>query len=371
MTTGTERFIVPKITRTHALCLGRGVKLASKRPAYSSPRQPVTQKPPSCCSPPSGDSQLEQAPAPKLAASSTSKGRNEQKSAPSIYPSNLVALKGGTFRMGSDADEGEPSDGEAPSRLVTIQPFLMQASTVSNQQFAEFVKATDYVTLAQEHGHSFVFAGLLPHDFPHTRGVADAPWWREVPGANWQHPEGRGSTIAQRGLHPVVHVSWFDAKAYCDWAGLRLPTEAEWEYAARGGLVDQRYAWGDELSPQGTLQCNIWQGRFPQHNTLEDGYYGTAPVDAFAPNAYGLFNVCGNVWEWSADWFHNNFSDQALVDPKGPPQGVKRVLRGGSYLCHDSYCNRYRVAARSSNQATASTGHMGFRCAADLPIKQG
>ncbi len=165
----------------------------------------------------------------------------------------------------------------------------------------------------------------------------------------------------------MVHVSWADAQAYCAWAGVRLPTEAEWEYAARGGLVGKRYAWGDEFAPGGTTMCNIFEGRFPVENTAEDGYVGTAPVDAFPPNGFGLYGVAGNVWEWCHDWFSPDFHRNGpRVDPAGPPGGENHVIRGGSYLCHDSYCNRYRVAARTSNSPDGSTGNMGFRVAADV-----
>lgn len=269
----------------------------------------------------------------------------------SLDHDKMAMIPAGSFQMGSDDGEGEPGDGEAPSRIVHLPSFRIDRTAVSNHQFAQFVAATQYVTVAEEVGSSFVFAGLLPDDFEPTRGVVDAPWWREVSGACWRYPEGRGSTIQRRADHPVVHVSWHDAMAYCEWAGKRLPSEAQWEYAARGGLHGKRFAWGDELTPHGEHRCNIWQGHFPSVNSAEDGYYGTAPVDAFAPNGWGLYNVCGNVWEWCADEFG---------------QGTRRVIRGGSYLCHESYCNRYRVAARSSNEPIASTGHTGFRCAADI-----
>jgi formylglycine-generating enzyme len=260
----------------------------------------------------------------------------------------VIQLDGGIFLMGSDDPVGFPADQEGPVREVTVGPFAIAPCAVTNEQFAAFVDATGHVTEAERLGTSFVFAGLLPEDFPPTRAVAQAPWWRLVDGADWRRPEGPGSSLDGRGDHPVVHVSWTDAGAYCGWAGMRLPTEAEWEFAARGGLEQKLYPWGDELTPGGEHRCNIWQGTFPTHNTLDDGYLGTAPVHAFEPNGFGLHNTSGNVWAWCADWF----------DPS------HRAIRGGSYLCHRSYCNRYRVAARSGNTPDTSTGHMGFRVAA-------
>ena len=277
---------------------------------------------------------------------------------------NMVRLPGGLFRMGCDQQEGEPADGEGPSRLVQLSPFRMSRTAVSNREFASFVAATGHVSLAEEMGVSFVFAGLMPDDFAPTRGVADAPWWREVCGACWRQPEGPGSTLVGRQDHPVLHMSWHDAMAYCAWAGTCLPTEAQWEFAARGGLQGRRYPWGDDLLLGGEHRCNIWQGRFPRHNSLEDGFYGTAPVSAYAPNGYGLHNLCGNAWEWCADWFSAESDPLPPADPVGPAEGRRRVIRGGSFLCHESYCFRYRVAARSSNDPMATTGHMGFRCAA-------
>ena len=278
----------------------------------------------------------------------------------------MVLLDGGEFLMGSEDRDGFPADGEGPVRQVTLSSFWVDPVAVSNARFAAFVQATGHVTEAERYGWSFVFGGLLPDDFPPTRGAAQAPWWRQVFGADWRHPEGPGSSVEERMDHPVVHVAYPDALSYCAWAGVRLPTEAEWEYAARGGLRQARFPWGDELTPGGRHRCNIWQGQFPGHNTLDDGYLGTAPVDAYQPNGLGLYNAAGNVWEWCADWFHTGFHRNGpRRDPTGPPSGEARVIRGGSYLCHHSYCTRYRVGARSSNTPDSSTGNMGFRVACD------
>ena len=278
----------------------------------------------------------------------------------------LVELPGGTFVMGTDDPAGYPGDGEGPAHEVEVAPFRIAATAVTNAQFAEFVAATGYATDAERWGWAFVFGGLLPDDFPPTRAVAAAPWWRQVYGADWAHPEGPHSDTRGREVHPVVQVSWNDAVAYCEWAGLRLPTEAEWEYAARGGLEGHHFPWGDELEPGGEHRMNVFQGSFPGDDTGDDGWIGTAPVDAFPPNGFGLHNVTGNVWEWCADWFATDtYRHHRTVDPIGPPSGTRRVMRGGSYLCHASYCHRYRVDARSGNEPDASTGNLGFRVAAD------
>jgi formylglycine-generating enzyme required for sulfatase activity len=238
---------------------------------------------------------------------------------------------------------------------------------VTNAAFATFVKATGYVTEAEQFGFSAVFHLAVAADPSDILGRAQqAPWWLGVRDASWRRPEGANSDISDRQNHPVVHVSWTDAQAYCAWAGKRLPTEAEWEYAARGGLVARRFAWGDELTPRGRWMCNIWQGTFPTHNTAEDAYLTTAPVKAYRPNGFGLWNTAGNVWEWCADWFATDYYTHSPADdPHGPHNATERVMRGGSFLCHHSYCNRYRVAARSRNTPDSSATNIGFRCAND------
>ncbi|MDA0185083.1 formylglycine-generating enzyme family protein [Solirubrobacter phytolaccae] len=250
----------------------------------------------------------------------------------------MVQLPGGTFLMGSEAPYAWPEDGEGPVREVTVEPFAISPTAVTNAEFAAFIADTAHVTEAERYGWSFVFHLYLNDTTGYQRALA-APWWVAVTHATWEHPEGPDSTYEGREDHPVVHVAHTDALAYCAWSHTRLPTEAEWEYAARGGLTQQRYPWGDELTTP--WPCNIWQGTFPDHDTGEDGYRGTAPATAYEPNAYGLHNMVGNVWEWTAE----------------------PVTRGGSYLCHDSYCNRYRTSARNLLHPASSTGNVGFRVA--------
>ena len=277
----------------------------------------------------------------------------------------LVELPGGSFLMGSEDALAYPADGEGPVHDVQLDAFAIDAVAVSNRLFAAFVDDTGFVTDAERWGWSFVFQGLLPADFPPTRSVAQAPWWRQVEGAQWRAPDGPHSDLDGRGEHPVVHVSHNDALAYCRWAGVRLPSEAEWEFAARGGLAGAAFPWGDELEPGGAHRMNVWQGDFPVRNTVEDGYIGTAPVDSFEPNGYGLHNMTGNVWEWTADWFDREWYGRTPArNPLGPDSGTARVTRGGSYLCHASYCRRYRVSARSANMPEDATGNIGFRVAA-------
>ncbi|HEY5286036.1 MAG TPA: formylglycine-generating enzyme family protein [Solirubrobacteraceae bacterium] len=279
----------------------------------------------------------------------------------------MVNVPGGRFLMGSEEPFAYPKDGEGPVHDVLLRPFMIDRYAVSNDRFAAFADVTGYVSDAERWGWSFVFAGLLPDDFPPTHSVADAPWWRQVEGAQWRHPEGPHSDLVDRGKHPVVQVSHNDALAYCEWAGVRLPSEAEWEFAARGGLAGYAFPWGDELKPGGEHWMNVWQGEFPTHNTAEDGYLGTAPVDSFPANGYGLHNMTGNVWEWTSDWFDpGSYRVSSVENPSGPSSGERRVTRGGSYICHASYCRRYRVSARSANMPDDATGNIGFRVAANI-----
>lgn len=281
----------------------------------------------------------------------------------------MILLSGGEFLMGTNDKTGFPADGEGPVRKVQIDPFYIDATAVTNAKYKDFTKKTGYRTDSERYAWSFVFNLFVSEETKKTvRGVvADAPWWWAVPGANWAHPEGPDSDIKDRLDHPVVHISWNDAVAYCKWAGNRLPTEAEWEYAARGGLEQMRFVWGDELLVEGKHMCNIWQGRFPDFNSADDGYVGTSPARSFPANGYGLFNMAGNVWEWCEDWFSPTFHVKGpRVNPRGPLKGTAKVMRGGSYLCHESYCNRYRVAARSSNTIDSATGNLGFRCVCDV-----
>jgi formylglycine-generating enzyme required for sulfatase activity len=274
----------------------------------------------------------------------------------------MVLVPAGSFRMGNGRGDGYPSDGETPVHEVSLAAYWIDTEAVSNDRFATFVEATGFVTEAERFGNAFVFGGLLPDAFPDTQGVVGAEWWRLVEGADWRHPEGRQSDLDGRGDHPVVNVSWNDAAAYCAWAGRRLPSEAEWEQAARGGVDGAAFPWGDELEPDGEHRMNVWQGAFPSARTPDDGFYGTAPVDAFPANGFGLHNMTGNVWEWCADWFAPDaYATQPGTDPTGPAGGTRRVMRGGSYLCHASYCRRYRVDSRSSSEPDSSTGNVGFR----------
>ncbi|WP_449355759.1 formylglycine-generating enzyme family protein [Virgibacillus natechei] len=305
-----------------------------------------------------------------VSRSEIQKNRNKNKETPSNFhkadvqfKDKMVYLSGGEFLMGTEEQEGFPADNEGPIRKVKVNPFFIDRYTVSNREFNQFVKETNYQTEAEKFGWSFVFYKFLsPEQLKNEQQLHAVPWWFAVKDAFWYQPEGKGTTIEQRLDHPVIHVSWNDAAAFCKWAGKRLPTEAEWEFSARGGFEQKKYPWGDELNPEGEHYCNIWQGRFPQDNLVEDGFLGTAPTNSFLPNGYGLYNMSGNVWEWCSDWFY----EVQLNDPKRINEQTQKAIRGGSYLCHKSYCNRYRVAARSSNTMDSSTGNMGFRCVSDV-----
>lgn len=278
----------------------------------------------------------------------------------------FLLISGGVFTMGTD-EPVLPQDGEGPARRVQVSDFYIHKYEVSNGEFASFTEDTGYVTEAEGFGDSFVLEMLIsePVKSGITQAVMNAPWWLPVKMASWRQPEGEDSTVEGREDHPVVHVSWNDAIKYCQWVGGRLPTEAEWEYAARGGLEGRNYPWGNNPLPRGEHWMNIWQGDFPEENTAEDGYIGTAPVDTFPPNKYGLHNMAGNVWEWVSDWWAVRHSEEFHKDPQGPLSGKDKVKKGGSYICHPHYCFRYRCAARSQNTPDSSASNLGFRCARD------
>ncbi len=297
---------------------------------------------------------------------------------PGPPPEGMVWIPGGEFWMGSDDGYQDTQ----PVHRVQVDGFWMDQTEVTNAQFARFVEESGYVTVAERKPEAADFPGVPPENLVagsivFTPPAGDVPlsdhtaWWRYLPGANWRHPEGPESHLDGRTNHPVVHVCWDDAVAYAQWAGKRLPTEAEWELAARGGLERKRYCWGDELLPEGQWQSNIWQGRFPRENTQADGFRATAPVGSFPPNAYGLYDMSGNVWEWCADWYRPEYyRESPRRNPQGPtssfdplePGTPKRVQRGGSFLCSDLYCIRYLPGARGKGAPDSGASHLGFRC---------
>ncbi|MGV3753895.1 MAG: formylglycine-generating enzyme family protein [Verrucomicrobiota bacterium] len=296
------------------------------------------------------------------------------------WTNGMVWIAGGKFHMGSEAGQTD----EKPVRQISVDGFWMDKTEVTNDEFEKFVKATGYVTIAERKPDPKDFPGAAPEMLVAGSIVFRPPpgevpldnhyvWWTYVPGASWKHPEGPGSNIQGREKHPVVHVSYFDAEAYAKWAGKRLPTEAEWEFASRGGLDRKMYGWGEEQTPGGKWVANIWQGKFPNGNSMDDGFRTTSPVGTFPPNGFGLLDMAGNVWEWCADWYApTTYAQMPERNPQGPSQqesndpnepGVaKRVQRGGSYLCSDSYCTGYRPSARMKNTPDSATSHTGFRC---------
>jgi formylglycine-generating enzyme len=284
----------------------------------------------------------------------------------------MVKIPSGPFAMGTNSALAYPADGEGPKRMVVIDEYWIDETAVTNLDFEVFIDATGYKTEAELTGWSFVPRNLLAevNNKFLVGQSADTPWWVGINGADWRHPLGPSTSTSDLQDHPVVHISWDDANAFAQWSGKRLPTEAEWEKAARGGNENTLYPWGDDLMVDGQFACNIWQGDFPEFNSAEDGYLGTAPVYAFQPNGYGLYNVCGNVWEWCLDWWsdnshYRNHNGEKISNPLGPISGDSKVIKGGSFLCHDSYCNRYRISARTSHPRSGYTAHIGFRCVAN------
>ena len=298
---------------------------------------------------------------------------------------NMVWIPGGTFLMGSEHHYRE----EAPAHIVTVEGFWMDTYTVTNIQFQRFVQATGYVTFAERVPNAADYPGAKPELLVPASVVFQKPrqrvdlhdhynWWIYVPGANWRHPEGPASSLKGRGNHPVVQVAYEDAEAYAKWAGKALPTEAEWEFAARGGFDGAEFVWGDEFTPGGKIMANTWQGEFPWQNLKLAKFEGTAPVGSFPPNGYGLYNMAGNVWEWTTDWYqeHSQIPNTccASVNPRGGEREQsydpclpeikipRKVMKGGSHLCAPNYCRRYRPAARMAQPVDTSTCHLGFRC---------
>jgi len=297
-----------------------------------------------CCTPDKGESLKQRQP-------------QAFKSERRVHP-DAVLIEGGKALVGTNQPVFQ-DDEEGPLRKQRVQSFLIAPTTVTNAEFADFVRQTGYVTEAEHFGWSFVFWSDLPANAAPTQAVAGVEWWRRVEGATWNCTDGAQATPLSD--HPVVHVSWNDAKAYTEWVGGRLPTEAEWEHAARGGLGDVRYPWGnDDPNDTDYLPCNIWQGRFPEINTCADGFAGTAPAKSFEPNGFGLYNMVGNVWEWSADPFRLKSLKRGIRQRALDMQGFK-ITKGGSFLCHHSYCQRYRIAARTGSSPDSTTSHQGFR----------
>ena len=288
---------------------------------------------------------------------------------------NMIKVDGGLFVMGYEGNDSFKGDGEGPIRQVKVDSFYLDQTTVTNEAFSNFVENTNYITDSEKFGWAYVFIGQLKKStvrkLNQSRKVQGVEWWVGIDGANWRKPEGPGSNIKNRMHHPVVSVSWHDALAYAQWANKRLPTEAEWEYATRwNNKHAKKFPWGDELVPGGKHRCNVWQGNFPHENKAEDGYLWTAPAKSFQRYDNQFYNLIGNVWEWCNDWFCNQWhiedSEQTRINPQGPGSGHRKVIKGGSFLCHESYCNRYRIGARTSNTPDSATTNLGFRCAKSI-----
>jgi formylglycine-generating enzyme len=352
----------------------------------------------SSCSQNAGDRQNEKSPAieiPAIPCCADAPTRFGQTSSPDSVPIGMVWIPGGTFMMGANNDQAYAD--EYPRHQVTVEGFWMDKTTVTNAQFRRFIESTGYVTTAEKapdweelkkqlregtpkpSDEVLVAASLVFVPPKHPVSLNNHyQWWAWVPGANWRHPEGPDSNIQGKDDYPVVHISWFDAEAYAQWAGKRLPNEAEWEWAARGGHEDKVYPWGNEHIEEGMPKANAWQGRFPNFNSGWDGFHGLAPVKSFQPNGYGLFDMAGNVWEWCSDWYHDDYhnrisNSEGIVNPTRPsnsynprePSDAQKVMRGGSFLCNDSYCSGYRVARRMKSTPDSGAGHIGFRCVKD------
>ncbi|MES2374464.1 MAG: formylglycine-generating enzyme family protein [Bacteroidota bacterium] len=309
----------------------------------------------------------------------------------------MVYIAGGSFSMGADNQQADKD--EYPKHEVTLSPFWIDKTEVTNAEFQRFVNATGYITTAEKKPDWEEMKKTLPPGtakpsddqlvaaslvFKQTQQPVDLndynQWWDWIPGANWKHPEGPGSSIIGHENYPVVQVSWFDAMAYCKWAGKQLPTEAQWEFAARGGLANNIYPWGNEHVNAGKAKANSWEGKFPYYNETKDGFVKSAPVHSYAPNGYGLYDMAGNVWEWCSDWYNYDYYKSikgTVTDPKGPqnsfdpaePLMAKRSLRGGSFLCNDSYCSGYRVARRMKSTPDTGLEHTGFRCVKNIQTK--
>ena len=279
-----------------------------------------------------------------------------------------MKLPGGTVTVGTDRPVFK-ADAEGPARTVKVKPFAIDPFAVTNRWFRDFASATGHVSDAERWGWSYVFHSFIGADGQALERPDTAPWWRKVDGATWRTPTGPGSSLEGLLDHPVVHVSWNDAQAFAAWAGGRLPREAEWEYAAKGGLKGVRYPWGDdEPTDDAPFRCNIWQGHFPDEDTGADGYAGTAPAGAFPPNGFGLYQMVGNVWQWCAEPFRlRSLSRRLVARDQAARTAGERLLKGGSYLCHRSYCHRYRIAARIGSPPDTTTGNMGFRLVFDRP----